>query len=986
MHRCLSLLAGLIAASTCLGQMSGPATQSRLEATPLDGLHDQGEFFPGAAYDGEVPTVQSIIGFGAGDRAATHAEILACFRAWDGKGAGGRARARLFEQGQTWEGRTLVHMVIASPDNLARLDAIQADIEKLADPRDLSNGERDRLLGALPAVAWLSYSIHGDETSGADAALAVAHHLIAATDQATTDLLRDVIVIVDPLMNPDGRDRFLQMLTEHRAANPNVDSQSLLHDGYWPWGRTNHYMFDLNRDWIFGVHPETRGRIQAVRRWRPQLFLDAHEMHSHDTFLFSPPRAPFNPFHPKTRLGSMTMMSRAIAEAFDANGWRYYTGEWNEGWYPGYSDAWAAFGGAIGILFEQARIAEDGVLRDEGTIEPYRLSVRKQATASLALVRTVAANKADIMQAFADERAAAARGEGFVSAEAWVVPVGGDEARVHRLIDTLRLQGVEVERATRAFRANGVDRFGHDFEDREFTEGAFIVRRAQPDGHLAAALLEFDPRMDREFLEKERREILRFDRSLLYDTTSWNLPMMFDVDAVALSAAPPAGERFTGWPDAAREALDRTTSIGWVAPTADDRTVALAARLMERGVRVRIAEKAFPLGESTAARGSVLVLRVDNRLAGAALEDIIAEESLALHVLLRPLQSGMGAGDEPDLGGEHFDLLDRPRIAILSRSMLDHYSVGECWLAIDQWLGVRASMLNAETVQYSDLRRYNVLIVPNSWGASPISSLGDDLVQWVKGGGTLIAIGSSAAAAAHDPGDDENNLSSVRLLSDVLDDLAPYEQQVLREWAGRQEAVDEAVETSVWSSAVPEALSYPWDGVDSHADSEELEKRDAWQAMFMPQGAFVAARTDDHHWLTFGASDPMPVLTMGGTVLMAGEGVEAPVRLGVLEASATDDEEPAADAEGDESRPRFGWSAIPADHELRLRMSGLLWPEAAARIANSAYLTRERLGNGQVILFASTPTFRGATMGTTRLFLNAVVYGPGCGADPAILP
>lgn len=985
---CSVVVAGLAmsVAGACWGQLSGPATQSPLAPTPLPGLRDEGPMFPNAALDAAIPSPESILGFPVGERAATHAQIEACFKAWDGAGAGG-ARAKLFEHGQTWEGRTLYHMAIGSPENLARLDEVRAGVAKLADPRDLDGAERDRLLGSLPAIAWLSYSIHGDETSGADAALAVAHRLIAGTDEETMSILRDVVVIVDPMMNPDGRDRFLKMLAEHRAAHPNVDDQSLLHSGYWPWGRTNHYMFDLNRDWIFGVHPETRGRIRAVRQWNPQLFLDAHEMFSQDTFLFSPPRAPFNPFHPASRLDSMRTLSKGIAKDFDALGWRYYTGEWNEGWYPGYSDAWAAFGGAVGVLFEQARIAEDGVRRREGTIEPYRLSVRKQAVASIALLKTLRDNKDAMLRAFADERSAAL--DNLDGPAAWALR-SSDSGRLRALVDTLRLQGVEVERAAEGFRASGTDRFGREVDNAEFTGETYIVRRAQPNAALAAALLELDPRMGAEFLQEERRELLRMGQSRLYDTTAWNLGMMYDVDVTALADAPTVDTEGPGDELRAAPTLDRS-SIGWATDGAGDATLALAARLMERGVWVRINNKPFPLGGAPAPRGTLLVLRVDNTLTGGALEDVMQEECRATGVSMSPLATGMGEHDEPDLGGEHFPLLERPRIALLSRAMLDNYSVGESWHAIDQRLGVRATLLDADTVGYSDLRRYNVLVVPDSWGDSPVSTMGEDLVRWVREGGTLIAIGGSAAAAAHDPGEDgSNDLSDVRLLPDVLDELADYERQVLREWAGRMETIDEESVESFWASEAPEAIAFPWEGVEELPDSDELEKRDAWQAMFMPQGAFVAARTDDRHWLTCGVAPEMSLLTMGDNVLMAGESVNAPVRIGVLEAALAPDPVPVDDEDDEDGeapeRVRRGWSAVPEGHTLRVRLSGLLWPEASARLANSAYVTQESLGAGQVILFASSPTFRGAAVGSTRLFLNAVVYGPGCGADGVVVP
>ena len=231
------------------------------------------EFFPGSAYDASIPTPEDLLGFRPGDRAAFPAEIEKCLQAWQAS-----PRARLVEYARSHEGRALYYMVVTSPENLARIDEIQENVGKLADPRGLAAADVEGLIAGQPAIAWMAYSIHGDETSGTDASLAVLHHLLAGTGPEVTELLDQLVILVDPMQNPDGRHRFLQQIAEHRATRGNVDDQSLIHAGYLPWGRTNHYLFDLNRDWTLGVNPESRGRIAAAGSWHPQLMVDAHEM------------------------------------------------------------------------------------------------------------------------------------------------------------------------------------------------------------------------------------------------------------------------------------------------------------------------------------------------------------------------------------------------------------------------------------------------------------------------------------------------------------------------------------------------------------------------------------------------------------------------------------------------------------------------------------------------------------------------------------
>ncbi|MEZ6209815.1 MAG: M14 family zinc carboxypeptidase [Phycisphaerales bacterium] len=490
--------------------------------------------------------------------------------------------------------------------------------------------------------------MHGDETSAsADAAIAVAYHLIASRDDEVRDMLNNLLIIIDPMMNPDGRDRFLKMVREHRGNVPNVDDQSLLHTGYWPAGRTNHYMFDLNRDWIFGVHPETRGRIKAVGEWNPVLFVDAHEMGAQDTYLFSPSRDPINPNMPDSRSRWNALFARDQAAAFDANGWRYYTGEWNEGWYPGYSDNWAAFRGAIGVLYEQAGVAQDGVLRPEGTVLTYKRAVRQQAVSSIANLRTLLQNKSDLMRDYAAERRDAIAGKrDEYKTRAWAVIPDANNARTRRFTDLMQLQGFDIGLASSSFRASGTDVFGRNIDNREFPAGTLIVRNAQPEAHLIATMLEFDRRMSDEYLASERKEILNKGRTRIYDVTAWNIPMMFGLDAYELTAGAPARLDQVEAP-ASRSAPIGTADVAWVVDGADDDTATLAAQLMERGVEVRIATKPVTWADHSFSRGSVVVTIDDNRQFSGDSRQSVQDTSRARALDAIAVNTGLGEGDLP---------------------------------------------------------------------------------------------------------------------------------------------------------------------------------------------------------------------------------------------------------------------------------------------------------------------------------------------------
>jgi hypothetical protein len=970
-------------------QSQAPAVLQRTE-TP--GLAYSAEFFPGVAYRPGVPTQESLVGFACGQRAASAAEVERCLKAWT---TAAPDRTRLIQYASSHEGRPLHCVVVTSPGNLSRLKEIQAGYARLGDPRKVSGPEANQLMDGLPAVGWLAYNIHGDETEGADAALAILYHLIAARDPEVEKLLEATVVIIDPLMNPDGRDRFVKMIAEHRGASPNLDDQSLLHAGYWPRGRGNHYLFDLNRDSIYGVHPETRGRIREVSRWSPLLFVDAHGMGPQDTHLFSPPREPINPNLPRGRERWSELFGREQAAAFDRHRLLYYNGEWNEEWYPGYCDGWAAYNGAIGILYEQARIAEDGVRRPEGRILSYRESVHHHVIGSMANLATLQANGRQLLDYFHATRKSAMDPIGPYARRTFAILPTANRTRLGDFLEVLRLQGFEVFQAAGEFTAAvATDHLGRELKNKTIPAGTILVPNRQPLGHLVAAMLEFDPHFPAKVLQEERRELLQKGKSRIYDTTAWNLTMMFGLEALNLSIELPDGVK--PWQPAgpAPKALQGRTEapVGFVLDGADDRSVSAAARLMERGVQVRVAEKPFRFDGRDFARGSVVITPIDNRTFQGDLGHSVAQAAAELELAAVAVSSGLGAGDLPDLGGDHFFRLEPPRLALFGRDGLNSQDYGATWFLIDHHLGIRHSHLGE--AEGLDLSRYNVLIIPDGRFNVPSNQLGA-LREWVRAGGTLIAVAGAATGLVSERSD----FSKVRLLPEVLGRLAEYEASIFREWLGRTGAVP--APEKVWAHTATPGLQYPWpSGEGPHPEEKEMKRRDAWQALFMPQGALLASRVDTNHWLTFGCGEMLPVLVGRQSVLMAADGVETPVRYGYLDlkenrtnAVETAEAKPKAEStvdkkDGDKKKetPRLGWCALPEGTEMHLRLSGLVWPEAAQRLANGAWVTREPLGRGQIILFATPPAFRGAARGPMRILLNAAIYGPGFGAAQPVRP
>ena len=397
----------------------------------------------------------------------------------------------------------------------------------------------------------------------------------------------------------------------------------------------------------------------------------------------------------------------------------------------------------------------------------------------------------------------------------------------------------------------------------------------------------------------------------------------------------------------------------------DDSSVSFAARLMEQNINVRIVDKDIYLSGESLSRGSVIVIGMDNPNVNN-ITNYINTVASDLNISVKSLFTGFGPEELPDWGGRHFKLLNKPQIAILSHEGFSSYDVGVSWWSLDHHLGIRHSQLNTSMIGYADLRRYNTLIMPSGYRNLSSNEI-TALKEWVKQGGTLIANNGSTRRLISN-----KSFGNVKNISDTFDKSHEYNISLSREYLSKNINIDV---NSTNSNRLNLNIKYPWEQSDNKLSQDQLEKRDAWQSLFMPSGAFVSGRIDEKHWLTFGSIDVLPLLYSNLPVLMSDDSSKAVIRIGEL-----------IDSPNNDTYRSINWSDIPPGKDLNVRMSGLVWPEASARIANSAYLTQERYGKGQIILFAGEPNFRGSSLGTNRLWLNAVVYGSGLGTRALINP
>lgn len=937
--------------------------------------------------DKSIPTPESVIGHAVGADAVRYDALIRYLEAL----ADSSDLVTLERHGKTHEGRDLVHFVITSRRNHGRIDEIKRDAGKLADPRKFkSEPEAAGVVDDLPGIAWLAYSIHGDEVSPCDSAMMLAYLLVAGSDAKMKRLREELVIVIDPLQNPDGRERYLSQIQSMRGKVENPDIQAMHHAGLWSAGRGNHYLFDMNRDWILQTQPETRGRAKAILEWHPQLLVDGHEMEGTDTYLFDPPREPLNAHTAESVMKWRRKMSKDQARAFNKHGWSYYTKEWYEEWYPGYTNSWASLLGAAGLLYEQAGVNGASVKQEAGGVLTYREAVAHNVVSSLANLETLRVNRKAILKDYLADRRKAVSEDGGEGTErgggggVFVVRLDGDRSRLARFVDLLGQQGIAYSITAGAKVADDARNYWGEREAAlELPAGSVVVPVVQPERRLLEAILDFDPHMTDEFLAEERTELELGRGTKMYDVSAWNPAMAYGLDAWRASDVRDAPGRDEVKDDEKRvnraaRAGEVEAPFGYVIDAADSDVFTVLARLFRAGCEVRAAKKPFMVADVSYDRGALLLRGNEN---ADDLKVILEKATAGTHVRAVSVETAL-SDDGPDLGGGEFELLYEPRVAIASQWPVSTTSFGSVWYLLDDRYGVRASPINIQSLGRMDLRKYNVLILPSSFGLQRVLGNGgtEHLRTWVEAGGTLIAIGGSASALASG----ESEMTSVRLRSDVLDELDVYAEAVEREMAAHHVTVDseevwrgpgdEGVEDSDVGERGADEERGANEGGDGgkkvvekgeeeeetdedeildrlrggEGDVEALERADRWARRFSPQGAIVAGCLNPEQWLAFGIGDRLPILLSGGSIFMSKAPVETAVRL--------------------------------AD-ENELRLSGLLWPEARVRAARSAYATVEGLGNGQVILFAGDPFFRGGWEGSGRLLMNAVMLGPGMGTS-----
>lgn len=689
------------------------------------------EFDPDITYDSEIPSPEEFLGYELGSAFTLHSDVMRYFEHLDELSD----RITFHKYGETYEGRGLYYAVITSEKNQALIDQLRNNNLRLADPDSLSSTAADLVISNQPVTVWLSYNVHGNEPSSSEAAMQSAYRLVAGTDTETAALRESAITIIDPMINPDGRDRYVFWYKSAKSNMLNTNAEDYEHDEIWPGGRTNHYWFDLNRDWTWLVHPESRGRVAAYQQWLPQVHLDLHEQGFNSNYFTMPGTTPRNHELPDDYEKWADVFGRGTIAEFDEHNINYATREAFDFFYPGYGSSYPSNMGGIGMLAEQGGHSRGG--RAVETDDSYVLTLRQRIfdhyTNSIATVKTAVENREALLRYFRNAFSQESRkGE----TEAFIIP-DNDNDYTYELVDILLKHGVEVERAGENFTVR--DAYGYWNEEparRSFNSGDFIIKTDQP-RHI--------------FINTLMKRQLTIRDSVMYDMATWSAPLAYNLDAAwTEDKLDIATERVTNPPmypyGLKNPGAEYAFVIDW-----DQRYAPNAlAKLWDAGYRVRIAAEPFTYEGITYegityGEGSLIVLAGRNF---SKKDEISADmQRIAKEAKVQIMGFDTGRMDKGiDLASRDSEPVKEPNVALMVDSPFSSYTAGQIWFLFDRWTEFGISRIRSERLPYMDINEYDVIIMP---GARGLSSLLDSTAQqrlksWVNNGGTLVATESSA--------------------------------------------------------------------------------------------------------------------------------------------------------------------------------------------------------------------------------------------------
>ena len=651
-------------------------------------------------YNQNIPTPKSVIGHEVGEWHITHDKLVHYMYTL----ANATDRITIENRGTTFEGRPILLLTITSPKN-------HQNLEQIREAHIASTNGNDSNASNRPIVVYQGYSIHGNEPSGANAGMLVAYYLAAAEDTYITELLDNTVILFDPSFNPDGLQRFAYWANTNKSKNLNPDPNDREYREVWPGGRTNHYWFDLNRDWLPVQMPESRARLVTFHKWLPNILTDHHEMGSNSTFFFQPGvQSRTHPLTPKMNQELTKKIGNFHAKALDKIGSLYFTEENYDDFYYGKGSTFPDINGSIGILFEQG--SSRGHLQETSNgVLTFPFTIRNQFTAALSTLEAAKTMRIEILN-YQNDFYKNARSE--ASRENGKTIVFGDEkdaAKTYHLAEILKRHNIQFNELKNDVGING----------KQFKKGySYVVPKNQKQHRLINAIFE---------------KRTKFQDSLFYDVSAWTFPMAFNLDYTEEAKTNLIGPEVTKLmkrPSPKPQMSNYAYLMEWhdyYAPKA-------LYMILQKGLRAKVGMKKFSIDGREYDYGTILIPVQNQKLSAAEISEVIHEINDITHVSFSNVETGLTSGI--DLGSNQFRNVELPKVAMIIGDGINSYDAGEIWHLFDQRFKMLITKIDAEDFINMDIGRYTDIIIPNSRGSALDKKDSEKLKSWVEKGGTLI--------------------------------------------------------------------------------------------------------------------------------------------------------------------------------------------------------------------------------------------------------
>ncbi|HET6527940.1 MAG TPA: M14 metallopeptidase family protein [Balneolaceae bacterium] len=627
--------------------------------------------------------------------------------------------------GETYEGRELMLAYVASEDNINRLEEIRMNNLKRT---GLADGEPS---GENIAIIWLSYNVHGNEASSSEAAMKTIYELARPDNAETKKWLQSAVVIMDPMLNPDGRDRYVYWYKHQVGEQFNAHGNAREHHEPWPGGRTNHYYFDLNRDWAWLTQKESRQRIAEYQKWMPQVHVDFHEMGYTNHYFFPPAASPLHNAITNWQRKFQYTVGKNNAKYFDQNNWLYFTGEVYDLFYPSYGDTYPIFSGAIGMTYEQAGggYAGLGIIKPIGDTLTLNDRLMHHFTTGMATIEASAKHADRLVEEFAkyfETSIHNPKGE----YKTFVIKGDNNPDKLFAFFELLDSHNIKYGKAAEENEVEGYNYQTGEVEELRVTGDDYLVSTYQPRSVMARVLLEPRPQLE---------------DSVTYDITAWNQFYAYGLDGFATT------ERLDVKPaEVPQRKVDNSftgTPYAYIARWQDVPDIRLLADLLKHDINVRFAHGNFKIEDKMYEAGTLIITRSDN-VNRADFNQVVQQIATAHNQQLNAVSTGfVQAGS--DFGSSSVHYLEKPRVALISGRGTSSNMVGQIWHYFDQQIEYPVTLIGTDYFNRIDLHPYDVLILPSADYEDVLNEerMGE-IKEWISAGGKLIAVGGANAFLA----------------------------------------------------------------------------------------------------------------------------------------------------------------------------------------------------------------------------------------------